>query len=82
MCSRSCRSSEIRSRVVVVGLRVDEILELVDLGVHVVDEIEIALGDVVDDAVRDHPGRVRGLDGLADLRRSRTARAPSASSAR
>ena len=41
------------------GLRLDPVLELVDLRVDVVDEIEIALGDVVDEPVRDHPGRVR-----------------------
>ena len=39
-------------------LVLDLVLELVDLGVDVVDEIEVALRDVVDEAVRDHPRRV------------------------
>ena len=76
MCSRSWRSSEIRSRVVARGCVVDLVLELVDLGVDVVDEVEVALGDVVDDAVGDHPGRVVGRARPRERRRVvRTARA-------
>jgi hypothetical protein len=45
-------------------LEVDLVLELVDLGVDVVDEIEVPLRDVVDDPVQDHPGGVgRANDG-------------------
>ena len=48
------------------GLRLDEILELVDLVVEVVDEVEVALGDLVDQPVREHPGGVVGLRALLD----------------
>ena len=59
MCRRSWRSSEMRARVTRRGLSLDLVLELVDLRVDVVDEIEVALGDVVDEPVGEHPRRVR-----------------------
>ena len=55
------------------GLRLDLVLELVDLVVERVDEVEVALGDLVDEAVGEHPGRVVGLDAL--LARSSTSQA-------
>ncbi len=40
------------------------ILELVDLVVHVVDEVEVALGDLVDQVIGEHPGPLLGLAGV------------------
>ena len=54
----------------------DLVLELVDLGVQVVDQVEIALGDVVDDAIGDHSRFVFGPHGLSGGRR--VVRGPSA----
>jgi len=47
-------------------LRLDGVLELVYLVVEVVDECEVALGDLIDKAVRHHPGRVVRFDALFD----------------
>ena len=44
------------------GLRLDQVLELVDLLVDLVDQVQILLCDLVDDPVGDHPGLVRLLD--------------------
>ena len=52
MCSRSCLSSEIRRRRLLGRPRVDALLELVDLLVDRVEQVDVALGDVVDEVDR------------------------------
>ncbi len=46
------------------SLLLDLVVELVDLRIDVVDDVEVRLGDGVDEAVRDHARRVRVVDGL------------------
>jgi hypothetical protein len=53
MCNRACRSSDLLGRPVL-----DVVVELVDLVVQSVDQIEVVLGDLVHEVVRDHSGVV------------------------
>src|SRR5262249_35485243 len=56
----------------IVRPRVYALLELLDLLVYRVEQVDVALGDVVDDEVGDHPRRLLVRDrvaGIADVRR-------------
>ena len=60
MCSRSWRRSPRSGRESARrGQLLDVVLELVDLLVERVDQVEVVLGDLVDEAVGDHPGAAR-----------------------
>ena len=54
MWSRSWRSVEIARRGSASPASLDVLLELVDLVVQVVDQVEVALGDLVDEAEEVH----------------------------
>ena len=62
------------------GPALDRVLELVDLVVQVVDEVEVALRDVVDELVGDHPGGVVVADRFAHRPWGRTGGGPPGSS--
>ena len=55
MWRRSWRSAQIRARDLLGGPVLDVVLELVDLVVQLVDQGEVTLGDLVDQAVGEHP---------------------------
>ena len=54
MCNRSWRRSVEPAANALAGPLLDPVFELVDLVVQVVDEVEEALGDLVEEVVRDH----------------------------
>ncbi len=64
MCSRSWRRTLRLPRPRHRG-GLDGVLELVDLLVQVVDQVEVPLGDVVDEPVEHHAGVVVGAARLA-----------------
>ena len=80
MWSRSCRSAEIRARTLLGPPRLDVLLELVDLVVQVVDQVEVALGDLVDEAEEVHADGLVGLARVPGGARCRTGARPAASS--